>query len=70
MQLGGHVDFLRPFVWCRVSGLTRFRDESDKETVSVHKILWDDATFVSRVITGTKSWIYSYDPELKQQSSQ
>ena len=30
----------------------------------------DDETFLSRVITGDESWIYSYDPETKQQSSQ
>jgi hypothetical protein len=30
----------------------------------------DDATFLSRVITGDKSWIYSYDPETERQSSQ
>jgi len=30
----------------------------------------DDPTFLSRVITGGESWIYGYDPETKQQSSQ
>jgi hypothetical protein len=30
----------------------------------------DDATFLTRVITSDKSWIYSYDPETRQQSSQ
>jgi hypothetical protein len=30
----------------------------------------DDATFLSKVITGDESWIYGYDPETKQQSSQ
>jgi transposase len=30
----------------------------------------DDATFLSRVITGGESWIYGYDPKTKQQSSQ
>jgi hypothetical protein len=30
----------------------------------------DDATFLSRVIPGNESWIYGYDPETKQQSSQ
>jgi histone-lysine N-methyltransferase SETMAR len=31
-----------------------------------------DPTFtnISRIITGNKSWIYSYDPETRQQSSQ
>jgi len=30
----------------------------------------DDETFLSRVITGDESWVYSYDPETKQQSFQ
>jgi histone-lysine N-methyltransferase SETMAR len=30
----------------------------------------EDATFLSRVISGDESWIYSHDPEKKQQSSQ
>jgi len=30
----------------------------------------DDPSFMSRVITGDKSWVYGYDPETKQQSSQ
>jgi hypothetical protein len=29
-----------------------------------------DSTSISRIIMGDKSWIYSYDPETKQQSSQ
>jgi outer membrane lipoprotein-sorting protein len=34
------------------------------------QIASDDATFLSIVITGDKSWIYEYDAETKQQSSQ
>jgi len=30
----------------------------------------DDENFLSRVITGDESWVYGYDPETKQQSSQ
>jgi hypothetical protein len=30
----------------------------------------DDPSFMSRVINGDKSWVYGYDPETKQQSSQ
>jgi transposase len=30
----------------------------------------DDSSFMSRVITGDESWVYGYDPETKQQSSQ
>jgi hypothetical protein len=48
----------------------QFRNGSDKGSASVHQILCDDATFLSRVITGGKNWIYGYDPETKQQSSQ
>ena len=29
-----------------------------------------DATFLSRLITGDETWVYGYDPETKQQSSQ
>ena len=29
-----------------------------------------DPNFLSRVITGDESWLYNYDPETKQQSSQ
>jgi hypothetical protein len=36
----------------------------------LRQIAFDDATFVSRIITGDKSWIYGYGPEAKQQSSQ
>jgi hypothetical protein len=30
----------------------------------------EDRTFISRIITGDESWIYSYDPETKQRSLQ
>jgi len=30
----------------------------------------DDPSFMSRVIIGDESWVYGYDPETKQQSSQ
>jgi hypothetical protein len=30
----------------------------------------DDATFLSRVITDDESWVYGYNPETEQQSSQ
>ena len=30
----------------------------------------DDESFLSRFITGDESWVYGYDPETKQQSSQ
>jgi hypothetical protein len=31
---------------------------------------YEDPTFISRIITGDESWIYSYDPGTRQQSSQ
>jgi hypothetical protein len=34
------------------------------------QIASDDALFLPRVMTGDESWIYGYDPETKQQSSQ
>jgi transposase len=36
----------------------------------LRQIASDDATFLSRVITGDEIWIYGYDPETKQQSTQ
>jgi hypothetical protein len=36
----------------------------------LHQIASDDATFLSRVITGDESWTYGHEPETKQQSSQ
>jgi hypothetical protein len=36
----------------------------------IRQIASDDATFLSRVITGDESWIYGYDPETKPQSFQ
>jgi hypothetical protein len=34
IKVGGHADFLRPFIWKRVSGLMQFCDGSDKGTLS------------------------------------
>jgi histone-lysine N-methyltransferase SETMAR len=36
----------------------------------LHVISSNDANFLPRVISGDESWIYSYDPETKLQSSQ
>jgi histone-lysine N-methyltransferase SETMAR len=30
----------------------------------------NDTYFISTIITGDESWVYGYDPETKQQSSQ
>jgi hypothetical protein len=75
MQLGGCADFLLPFIWSRVSGLMRFltadqTQQREKVCEELRQIASDDAISLSRVITGDESWIYGYDPETKQQSSQ
>jgi len=31
----------------------------------LHQLASDNETFLSRVITGDESWVYSYDPETK-----
>jgi hypothetical protein len=36
----------------------------------LRQIASDDAAFLPRVITGDESWIYGYESETKQQSSQ
>ena len=36
----------------------------------LHQLASDDEMFLSRIITGDESWVYGYDPETKQQSSQ
>jgi hypothetical protein len=36
----------------------------------LHQITSDDATFLSTFITDDESWIYSYNPETMQHSSQ
>jgi len=36
----------------------------------LHQRALDDPSFMSRVVTGDKSWVYGYDPKTKQQSSQ
>jgi hypothetical protein len=38
--------------------------------VELREEVTEDPTFISRIITGEESWIYGYDPETKQQSSQ
>jgi hypothetical protein len=30
----------------------------------------DDRNFISNITTGDETWVYGYDPETKQQSSQ
>jgi len=53
-----------------------FYDGSEKGTASVNvctelrQLASNDKTFLSRVITGDKGWVYGYDPVTKRQSSQ
>jgi hypothetical protein len=73
--MGGHADFLCPFILGRVPGLIRFLTADQKQQrvnvcKELHQIASDDASFLSRVIIGDESWIYGYDPETKQPSSQ
>ena len=41
-----------------------------KVCTELSQLASDDETFLCRVIIGDKSWVYGYDPETKQQSSQ
>jgi hypothetical protein len=43
----------------RVNGCLELRENAN-----------EDPTFICRIITGDESWIYGYDPETRQQSSQ
>ena len=36
----------------------------------LYQLASNDEIFLSRVITGDEVWVYGYDPEAKQQSSQ
>jgi hypothetical protein len=74
-QVGGNTDFVCPFIWSPVSGLVRFLTADQKQLrVGIYEglrhIASDNAAFLSSVITGDESWIYSNEPETKQQSSQ
>jgi hypothetical protein len=42
MHLGGRANFLRPYIWSRVSGLMRFRSGSDKGTASHFVIIFGE----------------------------
>jgi hypothetical protein len=45
------------------------KQQHAKVSEELCQIVSNDATFLSRVITGDETWIYSYIPETKQQSS-
>jgi hypothetical protein len=67
--------FLCPFIWSRVSGKRLFLTADQKQQCvdlyeKLCQITSNDATFLSRVISGEDSWIYGYDPDTKQQATQ
>jgi hypothetical protein len=61
---------------CRIAAkfVPRLLNDQKQRRVNVSRELREkaneDPTFISRIITGGESWIYGYDPEIKQQSSQ
>jgi hypothetical protein len=64
-QLSGRADLLRPFIWSRESGLMRFLEADQKNQCVIvceelRQIASDDATFLSRAITGNESCNYGY----------
>jgi histone-lysine N-methyltransferase SETMAR len=50
------------------------KDDQKQQRVDIctelRQLTSNDETFLSRVITGDESWVYSYNPETKQQFSQ
>ena len=46
------------------------RDRQVQVCTKLQKAVTHDPNFPSRVITGDESWLYNYDPETKQLSSQ
>jgi len=46
------------------------KDDRVSVCTDLHERAQNDLNFMSSVITGDKSWVYRYDPETKQMSSQ
>jgi len=46
------------------------REQSQKIARDLFERLCEDVQFLKNVVTGDESWVYGYDPETKQQSSQ
>jgi hypothetical protein len=46
-QWSGRAEFLRPCIWCHVSGLMRFHDGPDTRTASVRHILCISVTLAA-----------------------
>jgi histone-lysine N-methyltransferase SETMAR len=66
--------YLESYIWPNVISPRILSADQKQQCINVckelHQIVSDDATFLSRVITGDESWTYGYDPETRQQSSQ
>jgi histone-lysine N-methyltransferase SETMAR len=58
----------------RISARLMLSDDQKTHRVSVRRELKqqarDNPIFLSNIIIGDKTWVYGYDPETKQQSSQ
>jgi hypothetical protein len=75
MHLDGHADFFISFclescIWPDVILTADQKQQRVNVCEELRQIAFDNSTFLSRVITDDESWIYSYDPETKQLSSQ
>jgi hypothetical protein len=73
MQLGGCADSLYPSILnpvCNFRLLINQKQQRINVCEELRQTASDNATFLFKVITGDESWIYGYDPETKQQSSQ
>jgi histone-lysine N-methyltransferase SETMAR len=49
------------------------QDQTEHRATECRELLQraeNDATFLPSIITGDESWVYGYDPETKQMSSQ
>jgi len=46
------------------------RDHRVQVCTELQEVVRHDPNFLSRVITGDESWVYDYDPETKQRSTQ
>jgi hypothetical protein len=66
--------YLESYIWPDAISPRILTTDQKQQHVNIceelHQITFDDATFLSRVITSDKSWTYAYNPETKQQSSQ
>ena len=57
-------------VYVTRGGFAKDQRKEQRVCTELRQLASNDETFLSRVITGDESWVYGYDPETKQQSSQ